>query len=166
MGLLRCLDLSPSRTEYQRVIRVAFVIPTLDQSGAERQLTMLASALPKDEYEVQVIALNRGGPYADQLLASGIKVEVLGKRFRFDPLTYMRLRTALHRFQPQIIQSFLFRREFVRANAGNGSRRQSSRRVRTLRRFMEEWVATRARSTFGGANRRDDGELGKRRGVL
>ncbi len=108
MGLLRCLDLLPSCTEYQRVIRVAFVIPTLDQSGAERQLTMLASALPKDEYEVQVIALNRGGPYADQLLASGIKVEVLGKRFRFDPLTYMRLRTALHRFQPQIIQSFLF----------------------------------------------------------
>lgn len=90
------------------MFRVAFVIPTLDQSGAERQLTMLASALPKDEYEVQVIALNRGGLYADQLLASGIKVEVLGKRFRFDPLTYLRLRTALHRFQPQIIQSFLF----------------------------------------------------------
>jgi glycosyltransferase involved in cell wall biosynthesis len=96
------------RNEYHRVIRVAFVIPTLDQSGAERQLTMLASALPKDEYEVQVIALNRGGPYADQLLAAGIKVEVLGKRFRFDSLTYMRLRSALHRFQPQIIQSFLF----------------------------------------------------------
>ena len=90
------------------MIRISYIIPTLDQSGAERQLTMLASALPKDEYEVQVIALNRGGPYADQLLASGIKVEVLGKRFRFDPLTYLRLRTALHRFQPQIIQAFLF----------------------------------------------------------
>lgn len=90
------------------LIRISFVIPTLDQSGAERQLTMLASALPKDEHDVQVIALNRGGPYADQLRAAGINVEVLGKRLRFDPLTFMRLRSALHRFQPQIIQSFLF----------------------------------------------------------
>jgi len=90
------------------VTRVAFVIPTLDQSGAERQLTILASALPGHADEVLVIALNRGGTYADQLRAAGIRVVVLGKRFRFDPLTYMRLRSALHRFQPQIIQSFLF----------------------------------------------------------
>jgi glycosyltransferase involved in cell wall biosynthesis len=90
------------------LIKIAFVIPTLDQSGAERQLTLLASALPRDEFEIRVIALNRGGPYADELRAAGIRVDVLGKRFRFDPLTWVRLRASLREFQPDIVQSFLF----------------------------------------------------------
>ena len=90
------------------LIRIAFVIPTLDQSGAERQLTLLAMGLPRDEFSVHVIALNRGGPFAEELRAAGISVEVLGKRFRFDPLTYLRLRNALRAFKPDIVQSFLF----------------------------------------------------------
>ena len=90
------------------LIRIAFVIPTLDQSGAERQLTLLARGLPRDEFSVHVIALNRGGPFADELRAAGISVEVLGKRFRFDPLTYLRLRSSLRAVKPDIVQSFLF----------------------------------------------------------
>jgi len=101
---------SPVGEGYGRrpLIRIAFVIPTLDQSGAERQLTLLATGLPRDEFQIKVIAMNRGGPYADQLRAAGIDVEVLGKRFRFDPLTYVRLRTSLKSFRPDIVQSFLF----------------------------------------------------------
>lgn len=90
------------------MIKIAFVIPTLDQSGAERQLTLLATGLPRDKFEIRVIALNRGGPYADELRAAGIRVDVLGKRFRFDPLTWLRLRASLREFQPDIVQSFLF----------------------------------------------------------
>ena len=68
------------------MIRIAYVIPTLDQSGAEHQLTLLAGGLPRDEYEPHVIALNRGGHYAQVLKEHNIPVYVLGKRFRFDPL--------------------------------------------------------------------------------
>ena len=89
------------------LIRIAFVIPTLDQSGAERQLTLLAKGLPRDEFAVHVIALNRGGPFAEELRAAGISVEVLGKRFRFDPLTYLRLRNSLRAFKPDVVQSYL-----------------------------------------------------------
>lgn len=90
------------------MIRIAFVIPTLDQSGAERQLTLLACNLPRDRYVMKVFALNRGGLYARQLLSHGIEVEVLQKRFRFDPLTYIRLRRGLAAFCPDIVQSYLF----------------------------------------------------------
>lgn len=90
------------------MIRIAYVIPTLDQSGAERQLTLLAGGLPGDQYEPHMIALNRGGHYADVLQEQGVPVHVLGKRFRFDPLTWWRLRSLLHRLQPQIVQSFIF----------------------------------------------------------
>lgn len=92
----------------KKLIRIAFVIPTLDQSGAERQLTLLAKGLPRDEFAVHVIALNRGGPFVEELQAAGISVEILGKRFRFDPLTYLRLRNSLHAFKPDVVQSFLF----------------------------------------------------------
>ena len=90
------------------MIRIAYVIPTLDQSGAERQLTLLATSLPRETYSVRVIALQRGGPYLKTLTDAGIDVQVLGKRFRFDPLTWYRLRRELRSFQPDIVQSFLF----------------------------------------------------------
>ena len=90
------------------MIRIAYVIPTLDQSGAERQLTLLATSLPRDKYDIRVIALQRGGPYLKVLQDAGVDVRVLGKRFRFDPLTWFRLRQELRSFQPHIVQSFLF----------------------------------------------------------
>lgn len=90
------------------MIRIAYVIPTLDQSGAERQLTLLAGGLPRDACEPHVIALNRGGLYADALRNQNIPVHVLGKRFRFDPLTWVRLRSCLQSIRPHIVQSFLF----------------------------------------------------------
>ncbi len=90
------------------MIRIAYVIPTLDQSGAERQLTLLASGLPRDKYEPHVIALNRGGYYAQLLKDHKIPVHVLGKRFRLDPLTWIRLRSRLQSIRPQLVQSFIF----------------------------------------------------------
>lgn len=90
------------------MMRVALIIPTLDQSGAERQLTLLAQGLAGAGSDVAVIALSRGGPLARELESSGVSVDVLGKRFRFDPLTILKLRTALKRFRPEICQSFLF----------------------------------------------------------
>lgn len=71
-------------------------------------MTLLATQLPPDEFQVNVIALNRGGYYADRLSAAGIPVEVLQKRFRFDPLSYVRLRRHLREDRPDIVQSFLF----------------------------------------------------------
>ena len=80
------------------MIRVAYVIPTLDQSGAERQLTLLATSLPRETYAVRVFALQRGGPYLKSLTDAEIEVRVLGKRFRLDPLTWYRLRRELRSF--------------------------------------------------------------------
>ena len=90
------------------MLRIAFVIPTLDQSGAERQLTTLACGLSGTHVDPHVIALDRGGPYEQQLQQASIPVQVLHKRGRFDPAAILRLRSALQKLQPDIIQSFLF----------------------------------------------------------
>ena len=84
------------------------MIPTLDRSGSEKQLTLLASRLPPDEFALEVCALTRGGPYAAELRERGIKVAVLGKRFKFDPMAAWRLRRLIADRRPEIVHSWLF----------------------------------------------------------
>lgn len=88
--------------------RIVMLIPTLDRSGAEKQFTLLATRLPKDEFDVSAIALTRGGPFADELAASGVPLTVIGKRSKFDPFSFIRLRSELKRLQPQILHTWLF----------------------------------------------------------
>lgn len=90
------------------MIKVSLLIPTLDQSGAEKQLALLATSLPRDEFEVQVIALTRGGPYEDVLKENEIPVTILNKRFKFDPLAYRALKKTLQQQQPDILHTWLF----------------------------------------------------------
>ncbi len=89
-------------------MRVLLLIPTLDRSGAEKQLMLLATGLPRPECEVRVCCLTRGGPYQAELERAGIPVTVLGKRFRFDPVCLWRLRRLLREWSPDILHTWLF----------------------------------------------------------
>lgn len=84
------------------------LIPTLDQSGAEKQFALLAAKLPRERFDVHAIALTRGGPYAQQIEAAGIPVTLIGKSAKFDPLAYFRLRKLLRTLQPQLLHTWLF----------------------------------------------------------
>jgi glycosyltransferase involved in cell wall biosynthesis len=90
------------------VIKLVLLIPTLDQSGAEKQFTLLATGLPKDEFEVHVVALTRGGPYESNIRDAGIPLTIAGKRFKFDPFALLRLRKLLKEVQPDILHSWIF----------------------------------------------------------
>jgi glycosyltransferase involved in cell wall biosynthesis len=91
-----------------RRIKLMLVIPTLDQSGAEKQLTLLACRLAADEFDVHVVALTRGGPFAEVLARHNIRLTVLGKRWKFDPAVLWRLRRLIVSEQPDIVHSWLF----------------------------------------------------------
>jgi len=45
--------------------KIAFVIPTMDLGGAEKQLCLLAENLPREEYDVSVYLLTRDGPRSE-----------------------------------------------------------------------------------------------------
>lgn len=91
-----------------RRIKVQHVIPTLDQSGAEKQLAMLAAELPKDRFDVRVCALTRGGYYETKIRDADVPVEVLGKRLKIDPSTYLRLARSMREFAPDIVHTWIF----------------------------------------------------------
>lgn len=90
------------------MIKVLLLIPTLDRSGAEKQLTYLATGLPREEFDVEVVALTRGGPYEEQLKAAGIPLTIIGKRWKFDPFALRRLKKLVARKQPDILHTWLF----------------------------------------------------------
>ncbi|MHC4875359.1 MAG: glycosyltransferase [Planctomycetota bacterium] len=90
------------------MIRVTLLIPTLDRSGAEKQLTLLATRLPRGEFDVEVVSLTRSGPYAAELEQAGIPLTVLSKRWKFDPLCLRRLKRHLKERQPDVLHTWLF----------------------------------------------------------
>ena len=90
------------------MIRLALLIPTLDRSGAEKQLTLLATRLPRDEFEVHVFALTRGGPYANVLRERNVPLTVLDKSHKLDLGAYRRLKAALQTYAPDVLHTWLF----------------------------------------------------------
>ena len=90
------------------MIKLLLLIPTLDRSGAEKQLTLLATHLPRSEFSVHVAALTRSGPYQADLAAAGIAVTVIDKRFKCDPLAYWKMRRLISDWQPDVLHTWLF----------------------------------------------------------
>lgn len=87
---------------------ILHVVPTLDQSGAEKQLALLARHLPADRFRTSVVALTRGGHYAEVLEQEGVPVHVLGKRLQLDPIILWRLRGLLRELEPDLVQTWMF----------------------------------------------------------
>ena len=90
------------------MIRLLLLIPTLDRSGAEKQLTLLATHLPRDEFDVHVAALTRGGPFEQALGEQQVPLSILQKRFKVDPFAFWRLRRLIRDLRPDVLHTWLF----------------------------------------------------------
>ena len=90
------------------MLNVLQLIPTLDRSGAEKQMVLLAKGLPRDRFHVEVATLTRLGPLQDELEAAGVPVRTIGKRFKLDPLVLKRLVGFLKSQRFDIVQTWIF----------------------------------------------------------
>jgi len=90
------------------VLKVLQLIPTLDRSGAEKQMVLLALGLPRDRFRVEVAALTRLGPLAKELEAGGVPVTLIGKRFKVDPVAYLKLARLLKRGRFDVVQTWIY----------------------------------------------------------
>lgn len=90
------------------MLKLLLLVPTLDRSGAEKQLTLLATHLPRDQFDIQVVALDRGGPYESMLQAHDIPVTILRKRSKLDFGALRKLRSIIRDWKPDVILSWLF----------------------------------------------------------
>ncbi len=88
--------------------RIVHVIPTLEQGGAEKQLSLLATHLPRDEFDIHIGVLTRSGPLAQTLQDAGVPVFEIRKGWKFDPPAFWRLRSKLRALKPALVHTWLF----------------------------------------------------------
>jgi glycosyltransferase involved in cell wall biosynthesis len=116
--------------------RILEIIPTLDRSGAEKQLALLAMGLPRDEFEVHVCTLSRLGPLADELRRAGISVTCVGKQWKIDPPAWWRLRKHIAALRPDLVQTWLFA---ANAYGRSAARSAGVRHLVASERCVDEW---------------------------
>ena len=143
------------------MLKVLQLIPTLDRSGAEKQMVMLAKGLPRDRFRVEVAALTRSGPLEAELSDAGIPVTAIGKRLKLDPIALARLVRFLKAGSFDVVQTWIFAANTYgrvasrlagagrgRGRDGRGSVEGSERPARSTagwRRGATAWSATRTR---------------------
>src|SRR5271155_1161953 len=89
-------------------LKVLQLIPTLDRSGAEKQMVLLAKGLPRDRFQVEVAALTRLGPLKGELDEAGIPVTLIGKRHKVDPMALGRLIRFLKEKRFDVVQTWIY----------------------------------------------------------
>jgi glycosyltransferase involved in cell wall biosynthesis len=89
-------------------IRLLQIIPTLDRGGAEKQLALLCCGLPREEFDVRVAVLTRGGPLASELREAGIPIHEIGKRRKIDFAAYWRLKRLIRELRPDAVHTWIF----------------------------------------------------------
>ncbi|KAF0207711.1 MAG: glycosyl [Actinobacteria bacterium] len=84
--------------------RVLLVVDSLNNGGLERQVSLLARSL-HEPWVARVAALG-GGIYCEIMQGEGVKVDVLLRRFRFDPSPTLRLRTIVREWAPDVVHTW------------------------------------------------------------
>jgi starch synthase (maltosyl-transferring) len=102
---------------------VALVITDLDVGGAERAMTALAARLDRSRWQAAVFCLSRPGRLVEVLDQAHVPVECLCAH-RSNPVQVVgRLARSLKRFEPQLVQSFMFHANLAARLAGLLARR-------------------------------------------
>lgn len=71
-------------------VPILFLLPSLDVGGAERQLASLVARLDRTRFRPLVACQHGRGRVAEEIEASGVRVQQLSDRRRFDPLFFAR----------------------------------------------------------------------------
>ena len=87
---------------------VLFLARSLEGGGAERQLVNLALGLARRGQRVAVAVFYDGGPFGAELAAAGVQLLVVGKKGRWDVLSFLtRLLRLLRAQRPAVLHSYL-----------------------------------------------------------
>jgi glycosyltransferase involved in cell wall biosynthesis len=90
------------------MIKITYVIGTLEIGGAEKQLLYLCQNLDKSLFSPIVISLRKGGALKTDFLQNNIPVVEIGKRWKLDPGFFFRLVKVLQNGKPDILHTFMF----------------------------------------------------------
>jgi len=98
------------------MIKVVFLIRSLDEGGTERQLATLLPRLDRDRFDVTAVVFYAGGRFSSELAANKVHVVYLNKRGRWDLCGFLwRLISELKKLRPAVLHSYLVEPNLVAA---------------------------------------------------
>ncbi|MGI9458245.1 MAG: glycosyltransferase [Aeoliella sp.] len=86
--------------------RILYLVSSLTRYGSAHEMAAVACQLPRREFEVEVCALGKVGPVAQQLSDAGITCRTLGRRWMVDPIAQLRLLRYLRQSGPQVVHAW------------------------------------------------------------
>lgn len=90
------------------MIKIAFLIRSLDYGGSERQLVTLVKALDQKIFDITVFCFYPGGSFEKDLENCGVKIISLEKQGRWDLFNFtLRFGRHLKNIQPDVIHGYL-----------------------------------------------------------
>jgi glycosyltransferase involved in cell wall biosynthesis len=90
------------------MIKVLFLLRSLDYGGAERQLVTLARGMNRQRFDISVLTFYSGGDLVGDLHIAGVQVLAVGKSGRWDIKGFLvRLLELVQQLQPEVVYAFL-----------------------------------------------------------
>ena len=133
--------------------RILQIIPSLDRGGAEKQLALLATRLPRDQFDVHVCTLTRGGPLSSELRRATGPAARDRQTLEGGSGGLLAVAKVDSSTPPTARANLALRRQQLRAASRVADRRSASGRQRTVCRPLEGLARTGHRSTPGTAHR-------------
>jgi len=95
-------------------INIVHIITGLGVGGAEMMLSKLVTRMDRREFQSRVISLMGDGPVGDRIRAAGVPVHMLNiNRDRPHPAAVVRLARLLRRWQPDIVQTWMYHSDLI-----------------------------------------------------
>jgi glycosyltransferase involved in cell wall biosynthesis len=102
-----------------KLIRILHLVTTLDVGGAEIALYRLLASMDHSKFDCRVISLVHPGSVGEKITALGVVVESLNmERGRPSYNALCRLTSLLRKFQPHILQTWLYHADLLGIIAG------------------------------------------------
>ncbi len=137
--------------------RVLHCIPSMAGGGAEKQLALLAAALPAHGWDVDVAILDRG-VHLDRLERSGARLHFIPSRGNYDPMIPLRLARLIRKTKPDIVQTWLAQMDIAAGAAALAQRvpwivceRSTQALPPSLKRRVRDFVIARATAVISNS---------------
>lgn len=90
-----------------KLVKIAYIIPTLDSGGAERFFVDLIKNLDRTKFAPRLILYKRGGVWLEELRKINVDVEILEKKKIFDFNNFRAIVKAIKKDKPDIVHTQL-----------------------------------------------------------
>lgn len=84
-------------------LRILHITDSLGRTGVASQVLVLSRGLVEQGFDVHVAALDVGQALAREFRESGVSTTTLGRRWKFDPVAYWKLRRLVRRLRPDVV---------------------------------------------------------------